>query len=163
MVPPPDTAPELLREAREFLAHFRSVQLATVNKAGEPLASYAPFVRLPDGSLCMLLSELAAHTRNLQDNPIASLLFIEPEAEATEIFARRRLVCSCRARLYRPGTSEREAVVHALQARFGDIAEQLASLPDFYGVILEVDQVSFVSGFAKANTLPAKDLFRGIS
>ncbi|MBT8138840.1 MAG: pyridoxamine 5'-phosphate oxidase family protein [Gammaproteobacteria bacterium] len=158
MVTPPATSPELISEAREFLAKFRSAQLATASKDGVPLASYAPFAMLDDGSIGMLLSELATHTQNLRDNASASLLFIEPEADAAEIFARRRLSFSCSAKLYSPGSAERAAVVSALKARFGNIAEQLASLPDFYGVVLKPDSANYVAGFARAQQLPVDAL-----
>ncbi|MGB5323956.1 MAG: pyridoxamine 5'-phosphate oxidase family protein [Pseudomonadales bacterium] len=159
MVTPPPASPALLAEAREFLAGFRSLQLATANVQGEPLASYAPYALLANGSFGLLLSDLAAHTANLRANPRASLLCIAPEAASEEIFARKRLVLQCSAVMFGPGEAQREQVVTALAQRFGATVMQLASLPDFHGVVLKPLTANYVTGFARAQALPVSGLY----
>ena len=77
-------------EIREFRDGCRTLQLATVDSEGNPTASYAPFVLQEDGYY-VLISEIARHARNLQQVPKVSLMLIEDETGARELFARKRL------------------------------------------------------------------------
>jgi len=64
MLPPANDQNSIITAAREFLTTFESMQLATVNSSGQPMASYAPFVRLDNGQLGIFISDLDAHTAN---------------------------------------------------------------------------------------------------
>ena len=82
-------------EIREFRDGCRTLQLATVDSEGNPNASYAPFVLQEDGYY-VLISEIARHARNLQQVPKVSLMLIEDETGARELFARKRLTTTSR-------------------------------------------------------------------
>ena len=83
----------LSSEIREFRLKFRSVLMATANEDGVPEASYAPYVIDDAGHYYIYVSELSRHTRNLTQTGRVSLLFIEDEQSAANIFAQTR--CGC--------------------------------------------------------------------
>ena len=61
------------------LTHDRAMlgaALASLKPDGQPFASYVVTAPDVDGSPLMLLSRLAEHTRNLEGDPRASLLFV---------------------------------------------------------------------------------------
>ncbi len=61
---------EQLAQAGELLLGARWAGLASVDRQGQPLASMVAFVVGEEiGGLLLHLSRLAAHTRNLMQNP----------------------------------------------------------------------------------------------
>jgi len=148
---------------RELLAlrdRHRSVLMATVSADGEPEASYAPYVLDPDGCFYVYLSGLARHGRNLLAQPRASLLFVEPEEEAPQIFARRRLSYVCRAELVERDTPQWRAVLERFEQRFGAVMGVLRGLADFRLFRLEPQRGSYVRGFGQAYELEGPGLAR---
>ena len=88
----------MAEEARQFHHAFASVLIATATKEGNPTASYAPYLADEDPLSCYIfISELAEHTGNLQQNPRASLLFIDNESVSSSLFARKRITYYCKA------------------------------------------------------------------
>ena len=151
MLPPANDQNSIITAAREFLTTFESMQLATVNSIGQPMASYAPFVRLDNGQLGIFISDLAAHTANLRNQPVASALFIESETQAKQIFARKRLMLECGVSMHQRESAESSRVLKAMQQRFGDIIAQLTPLADFHVFTLSLTQATYVTGFAQAS------------
>ncbi len=143
---------ELQAEARAFRDSFDSVILATHGEAG-PDASYAPCLLDNDEAVCVFVSELASHTRNLFGLPRASLLFIEPEGEARNPFARRRLVLQCEASEIPRDSDTGGQLLDAMRTRFGKTVELLRGLPDFHLLRFDVADGSYVRGFAQAYAL----------
>jgi len=142
---------------REFARQFGSVQLATASDEGQPEASYAPFVR-QGRDFYVYVSELSRHTRNLAENPRASLLLIENESDARHLFARRRLSYQCDAEEV-PRVSERfDATLDQMHQQFGDIIGVLRNLNDFHLYRLRPYTGTFVAGFALAFELTGDDL-----
>jgi len=143
--------PEGLTEDMLALVVSRqTLQLATVNQEGEALASYAPFVPGENGEFFVFLSALAAHTRNLTLHPQASLLFIEDESEASNLFARRRVSLSCTAgRLARADQAFFPTMMQ-FRRQFGAIIDTLIELPDFDLFVLVPTQGTFIRGFGEA-------------
>ncbi|MBI1174803.1 MAG: DUF2470 domain-containing protein [Sideroxydans sp.] len=64
------------REARQLLRAHRYGALSTLSKKfdGHPFGSITPYLTDHDGSLLILISTLAEHTRNIQHDPRVSLL-----------------------------------------------------------------------------------------
>ena len=64
------------REAREMLRAHRYGALSTLSKKfdGYPFGSITPYLVDHDGSLIILISTLAEHTKNIQNNPRVSLI-----------------------------------------------------------------------------------------
>jgi putative heme iron utilization protein len=127
--------------------------LATSNPDGSSLTSYAPFIVNEQRQFTIFTSQLAAHTANLQRTGQASVMLIEDEAAATQIFARRRLTFQCRASLIPRDSDEGETVLAQYEARFGKMVGLLKSLPDFQLFQLQPQSGTLVIGFAQAYTL----------
>lgn len=89
----------IYNEFNQFIDSHQSVVMATINKAAEPEASYAPVMR-HDGRFYVYISELSNHTFNLMEDPQASLLFIEPENDAKHLFARKRATLKATANTF---------------------------------------------------------------
>jgi putative heme iron utilization protein len=155
-----DPADDAQQAYSSFLDGFRSVVLATVAPSGRPHASYAPFVRDERRHLYCLLSGMAEHTPNLQSTGRACALFVEDEASAAQIFARRRLTYDCRADFLAADDPLRAEVARLFTERFGGIARQLLSMPDFRPVRLIPEGGRFVIGFGAAFEVQGADLSR---
>ncbi|MGB3137287.1 MAG: pyridoxamine 5'-phosphate oxidase family protein [Nodosilinea sp.] len=135
----------------------RSLMLSTVNGEGLPHASYAPYIIDESAQIYVFTSGLSAHTRNLQTTGTASVLLIEDEAEAAQVFARQRINYDCLARLWPRGTSDWEAVADRFEQRFGEIITMLRSLEDFQIFCLSPQGGRFIMGFGAAYAIDPKD------
>lgn len=111
-----DTARQVYQQ---LLNQTESLILATTNADGSPLTSYAPFIVDEQRRFYIFTSQLAAHTANLQRAGQASVMLIEDEAAATQIFARQRVTFQCRASLIPRDSEEGEQVLTHYEARFG--------------------------------------------
>lgn len=154
----PDAA--LAREIVAFRDSFRSMVMATVNNAAEPDSSYAPFVVNEQNEIFVFVSALARHTRNLIEQGRASLMFIEDESQAANVFARRRLVYQCQSEPVARDTDEWRQTMVLFDARFGQFMETLKALPDFQLLRLVPLKGSYVTGFGKAYQLEGESLNR---
>lgn len=127
----------------------QTLLLATRSEAGGADISYAPFVR--EGmTFYIYVSQLAKHTQNLAAIPQASIMFIESEAEAKNLFARQRLTFDCSVMEIARSDTQYRRQLDALAAKFGSIVEVLRTLPDFRLLALTVSRGLFVGGFGKA-------------
>lgn len=146
----------LQRQARDFRDGFQTVLMATASLDGEADISYAPFVLDASEGICVFVSQLARHTRNLLDSPRASLMFIADEEGSRNLFARRRLILQCKARQL----PEEEAgpVLQQMQEQFGKTVELLRSLPDFLLFRFDVENGSYIKGFGQAWALSGNKL-----
>jgi putative heme iron utilization protein len=133
-----------------FIDGFRSVVLSTVDADGKPGSSYAPCLVDDDGTMWCLVSGLSIHTRNVEATGRASAFFIEDESQAAEIFARRRLSFDCVAAILPREHEAFPGVVARFVERFGPVAEQIASMPDFRPLRLQPRSGQFVIGFGAA-------------
>ncbi|WP_456407114.1 HugZ family pyridoxamine 5'-phosphate oxidase [Thiolapillus sp.] len=153
---PEQNAKVLQRQARDFRDGFQTVLIATASADGEPDISYAPFVLDDSEAICVFISQLAPHTRNLLDSPRASLMFIAPEQDSRNIFARQRLILQCAAG--QMPDEEAEPILQRMQEQFGRTVELLRSLPDFHMFRLDVGSGCFIKGFGQAWSLEGNDL-----
>jgi heme iron utilization protein len=148
-----DTEMHQVQEAcRAFPSQFQTLHLGTVSAQGLPEASYAPFVA-DAGRYYVYLSELARHTANLRCNGRASVLFIESEAQAKQVFARQRLTLACTALEYPRATAPFERVLDRFEQRFGKLMEVIRPLSDFHLFELTPTSGTYVAGFARAYAL----------
>nr|WP_067291221.1 pyridoxamine 5'-phosphate oxidase family protein [Marinobacterium profundum] len=130
-----------------------TLSLATVAADGRADISYAPFVRDERGRFCIFISALAAHTGNLLREPAASVMLIQPEAQASNLFARERLTLRCRAEEVQRDHADYEPILQCMQARFGPLIAQLRSLADFHLLALVPLSGTYVVGFGRAYEL----------
>ena len=142
---------------QSFVAGFNSVILSTVNADGQPEASYAPCIR-QDGCFYIYVSELASHTRNLLNHQQASLLFIEPEAEARNLFARKRATLEITAYPIERDSSQWLAVLSEMETKLGNTVRVIRGLKDFHLLQLKPRKATFVTGFGKAFELQGEQL-----
>ena len=141
----------------ELMVSQQTLLLSTASTNGIPDISYAPFVRDHEGVFYIYASEMACHTVNLLNNPQASLLFIQAEFEARNLFARERAVLNCSVK----EISRDEAIyadrLHALQDQFGEVVSVLRSLPDFHLFALRPENGRYVVGFGRAFIINVAD------
>jgi putative heme iron utilization protein len=149
--------PEVRQACLALAARFQTLHLGTVTKDGQPEASYAPYVT-DQGFYYVYLSQLARHTGNLRDTGKASVMFIQPESEATHVFARERLTLTCEAQEHPRGTPRFEQVIRLFDERFGKFMQVIRPMQDFGLFELRPVKGSYVAGFARAYTLAGADL-----
>lgn len=138
---------------RQLLTGPQSLILATLNANGSPLVSYSPFVVDDHKQFFIFTSGLAAHTANLRQNRTVSLMLIEDESAARQIFARQRLTFQCRVEPIARAAPEWVAAQAMYQARFGKMADLITGLPDFELFRLTPHAGQLVTGFGQAYDL----------
>ena len=145
-------------EFEGFEESFNSVVLGTVNADNFPHSSYAPFVRDEQKNLYFFLSGLTQHTNNLENNGKVSILFLEPESEAKEIFARKRLTYEATSTLLERDSKDWNLTCTLFKERFGNIISQFQSMPDFRIFKAVPSKGRFVFGFGAAYDVTGKNL-----
>lgn len=145
-------------EYEKFPTEFTSIIMSTVNKEGIPDASYAPFVSDDDKNIYIYVSGLATHTQNIHNHPFVSILFIEDEVKTKQIFARRRLIFNCTAKLVERESEKWQQIVDKFQIRFGELISTLRSLPDFRIFQLTPKNGRFVIGFGAAYNISSDNI-----
>ncbi len=149
---------EVLQKLGQLILEQRWAALATVDGRCQPQASMAAYVPEPGFNGFLLhLSRLAAHTRNLLENPRVSLVISQPDGlnGDPQTLARVSLSGSIR-----PVERESEAYPQSRAcylARLPD-AEQLFAFGDFLLLRLEPEAVRFVEGFGRAFSFAGSDL-----
>ncbi len=148
----------LWREIRKLRDGQRTVVMATASADGEPEASATPYVTDNTGDYYILISGLAEHTRNLRQNNRVSLLFLEPEEQTGQIYARPRLTLRCRAESIARDSELWDKMLGRLLDRFGPVVKQLRSLPDFQ--LLRICPLGgrYVRGFGESYELRGQEL-----
>lgn len=140
---------EIRDEILHHLSQRRSLMLSSLDRDGLPYASYAPFA-IGDDCLFILISEIAVHAINLQLHPQASVLIIEDEDTAAELFARLRVFYRVRAELLDPDSPDWQQGIACLQERHGERIKGLSQLADFKLFRLHPEGGRYVKGFGKA-------------
>jgi len=138
--------------ARAFFKTRKTLILATVGADGTPTASYAPFVKHGD-NLYIYISELSKHTRDLVETKRASVLLIEDEKGARNLFARKRITFSCEVAWVPRTTSFFGEIMDLFGKTFGKIFNQIEPLQDFILFSLSPVEALYVEGFGKAYRL----------
>lgn len=143
--------------ATHLVSRTASLILASSDRDGEPLASYAPYVAC-DGALYVFVSRLAAHHANLELARPVSVMIIDDEARSPQVFARLRLTMSCVVNRIEREDAHFARVLDALERRFGNIVATLRGLADFELQVLRPTRGTFVQGFGRAHRLDATEL-----
>ena len=134
---------------RKFLQGFSSLLLASTDDVGAPEISYSPFI-LADEVFFILVSELSGHTGNLRHQQQASVMFIENESDASNIYSRRRLIIQCSAREHNRTHPRWTSLLPLFRERFGETISVIETLADF--VLMELQPVNgrWITGFGQA-------------
>lgn len=154
----------LMRSLRALLHHHRTAALGTLQPAtaeapAEPFVSFVPYaIDTANAQLVLHLSGLAAHTRQLQTQPLASLLVAQPEpADAAAVHSLERATLQLRAHTPERGSAAWEAARSAYLARFPDVAFMM-ELGDFRLVCLEPLAARHIAGFGAARDVERDEL-----
>ncbi len=131
---------------------LKTVQLASIDSDGNPLASYAPCVWI-ENDCYLYLSELAQHTRNLIANPAISLLLIESEETSKNLFSRRRIILQGVVTKIGRDSNRFATIMTEFKRRFGDFIDVIEPLQDFHLFQISPESGRFIRGFAQAYDL----------
>lgn len=148
---------EVRREAGRLLSQQHWLALGTIDPAGNPSVTYAPFAAV-DGAFGVVVSRLAAHTANLLAHPRASLLLVDTAAAPSDAYACARLSVSVAVHPMDAGSAQAADVWSALEARHGTTVSVLRTLPDFHAILFVPEQGRLVGGFAMAHEMAGATL-----
>ena len=137
-------------EYLNFLKKYRSLQLSTIGKNGRPESSYSPFVVDQNNQFYIYISGLARHTKNLLHDSRAGIMIIEPEEQAENIFARKRLTFNCDAEIVVRESQDWMRIMSLFDDFAGELMQTLRMLTDFQLIRLKPNSGLFVKGFGKA-------------
>ncbi len=142
---------------QNLVASQKTLLLSTISEDHQPEISYAPYVRDQQGDFYIFVSELAAHTRNLFANHCASIMFLRPESETRELFARERVIYKCNAMEVAAENKIFEQQLAVFHEHFGEIISVLKSLSDFHLFALQPVSGQYVLGFGQAYIIDLTD------
>lgn len=148
---------KVLGEFHEFNRSHDSVVLGTVNKEGNADTSYAPVLH-KNNEFYVYISELAVHTPNMFNHLNASLLFIEPEDKATNLFKRKRSTIRVSAKNIKRDTAEFNSIMDDYADNFGKIMRNLSQSKDFHLFQLQPQGATYVRGFGQAYRISGSNL-----
>jgi len=146
----PEDSSQIAADARRLMASFDCVLMSTVGADGAPHASYAPTVATEDGCFYVYTSGLSRHTKNLRENGLVSILFIENECDSKQVFARRRVNLDCQAEVVERESAVWRVILDRFKTRFGDVLDMIRPLSDFNLFRLEPKRGTYVRGFGQA-------------
>ena len=137
---------------RRLMRQARTAALSTLaRRTGHPFGSLVTVACEADGTPIILLSGLAAHSRNLADDPRASLLFEDRVLGDPQTGARVTVVGRVE-KIVDDGSARRRYLARnpdaALYADFGDFA--------FHRLVME--DCHLVAGFGRAMRVKAEDV-----
>ena len=135
---------------RELILSQQTLLLSTVTEQGEPECSYAPYVRDQQGVFYIYVSELATHTRNMLQKGRASVLFIRPEQDVNNLFARERVVLNCEVNEVQSNDERYDKLLLKMKEKFGETVDLLCSLSDFHLLALTPLNGKYIAGFGQA-------------
>jgi heme iron utilization protein len=145
-------------EAKRLLRTLRAGTLATLQADGWPLASLVATATMPDGKSILLLSRLASHTGNLEQDARCSLLLAA--TGKGDPLAHPRLTLDGRA--HRVGDDLREAARSRFLRR-NPKAQLYADFPDFGFWLFTPRTAHLNGGFGKAALLTGADVLTDVS
>jgi putative heme iron utilization protein len=156
--------PRLMRSLRALLHHHRTAALATLQPAGDgtpatPFVSFVPYaIDTAHSQLVLHLSGLAAHTQQLQAQPLASLMVVQPEsADARSMrWSAPRCRCAPAPRARQPRLGRRPQRLPGALSDVGFMME----LGDFRLVCLAPLAARHIAGFGAARDVAHEELLQ---
>lgn len=142
-------AGEAYEEAAGLVRTERWAAIATLHE-GAPLSSMVSYAVEPgSGALLMLLSPMALHTRNLLDDPRASLAITRPDTGSGDPQELARITLNGTCGVLDRGSDVDVEARRAYAGRYPDAGERL-SLPDMLLFRFVPDEARYVGGFGRA-------------
>ena len=130
------------KKVRLLFKNTLSGVLAThsLSAPGYPFGSSVPFAFLPDGSVLILISDLAEHTKNIRMNPCVSLTVTDTSKYVdTQLQKRMTLLADATELPYEP------ALVHQYLSLYPNAKENVESL-DFCFFKLQPKRLRYIAG-----------------
>jgi hypothetical protein len=150
-----NVAPE--RWARAIMRRAFKASLASLHReTGYPYASLVTVAAMPGGAPLTLISTLAEHTRNLEKDPRASMLFDETGGFGDPLEGARVSVFGTMRKVNEPAARARFLSRHPSAAMY-------AGFKDFAFYALDVEGAHFVGGFGRITGISGKDLATGLA
>ena len=109
----------------------KSVYISSVDDNTKPEISYSPCIVDNEKNVYILVSDLSKRTLSLVQGRNVSLMFIEPEDQCVELYARIRLIFDCSTEQIDRQTEKWNEQIPVFLDKFGDIINILKSLSDF--------------------------------
>jgi putative heme iron utilization protein len=152
---------ETADRAAGLLRACRVAALGTL-RDGAAAVSMVPYaIAAEPFALVVLVSALAAHTKQMQASPSVGLMVLEPESGAKPPHTLARVSMQGRAAPVLPDDPRYRAVRAAYAARFPDMTG-LFELLDFTLYTIVPDEVRVVAGFAQAASISPDSLARAL-
>ncbi len=130
----------------ELIKNNKSLMISSLNKEGLPQISYTPFIM--DGKdIYVYLSKAAEHYYNLSENSKCSVMIIEDESVAQNIFARGRVSFNCEAIMLE---EVREEIFEKFGQRHSEKMLSMFRKMDFDMFKLSIKNGRLVKGFGQA-------------
>lgn len=145
----------LQNNCNQLISQQKTLLLASRSQVGNADISYAPY-HYDDFKFYIFVSDLAKHSQNLRSHPQASIMFIEPEEQASNPFARQRLSFDCQVQEISQTDPAFAKILDAMMTKFGEIVRVLQQLPDFHLLALTPTQGQFIAGFGRAFAVDAE-------
>ena len=146
--------PNLTKLSRQLMAGRAKAALGTIDRrSGAPSVSLVAVAILDNYTPVFLISTLAEHTANLQEDPRASLLF-DDSGDNADLASARRLTLIGTAR---PCADNLQDV----RARYLERHPEASTYVDFADFVfyeLEPQRAHFVGGFGKISSIPVNQL-----
>ncbi|TWD54311.1 hypothetical protein FB480_103220 [Agrobacterium vitis] len=155
------TTDEARQLVQDLLHKAKHVALAVLEPdTGAPFVSRVLMAAMPDGTLSLLVSQLATHTKALLADPRASLLVGEPGKG--DPLAHPRVTIQCIGEKI-ARDSQDHATIRSAFLTLHPKAKLYIDFPDFLFFRLTPQSASLNGGFGKAFLLTKDDLLRSPS
>lgn len=141
---------EAQKELDGFLDNIKTVVLSTVDKEGEPFASYSPYAQDEEGNFYVFVSTAVQHSHNMYNTGKAHLLFVEDESKTDHIYARRRLYFKAKAEKFEENDERFEKIATLFEEKHADQAALVRKMPDSRFYKLSPYDGNLVLGFGAA-------------
>lgn len=150
--PPPDSPRDNARIARQMLRAHRYGALSTLSKKfdGHPFGSIMPYLVDHDGSLLILISGLAEHTKNILDDPRVSLITHNQDDPHIQAQGRVTLVGSAVHEPARDSVSPR-------YLRYFPEARTYFAMHDFQFYRIVPQAIRYIGGFGNIHWVKAAE------
>jgi putative heme iron utilization protein len=147
---------ELTVVLQQLIQGRMTAALGTLHE-GAPFVSMVPYAVGRDGGFILHVSRLAAHTRDMLNNPDVSLLIAESEDSGKMPQALARVTVQGRAQMLDRESEKSTEARQAYLTRFPDAAP-LFEFSDFHIFMIEPVSARLVAGFGQAASMTGEEL-----
>ena len=142
----------------KLISDMNTIIISSLSKDNNPNASYAPCLVGPDKNFYVYISSLSKHTKNLINNPKASIMVIEDEYSSDNIFGRKRFTMNVIPYKIKRDSKDWENIIRLMENKFGETLKFLKDMTDFYMFKLVPQDGLLVHGFARAFRFDGEEL-----